>query len=148
MASFYGGRPIPRPSWAGFAVAAAVVVAPVFLIDAGREAVSHRQDRKSGSCRLDLPAATSRQRLRALVTLPINQDPLRLRLEHAQSTGTLVLSDQRRRHRGLACADEAVGGEAGYLIEQVLDWVRSNHWLGLDHDVGFCKRKWYGWHRE
>src|SRR4051812_27672820 len=61
MASFYGGRPIPRPSWAGFAVAAAVVVAPVFLIDAGREAVSHRQDRKSGSCRLDLPAATSRQ---------------------------------------------------------------------------------------
>jgi len=34
-----------------------------------------------------------------------------------------------------ACCDETQDGEAGYLIEQAMDWIRSAQWPALDPNV-------------
>ena len=64
--------------------------------------------------------------------MPAPKDPERLKemrtklLEHLEAS--------------LAWAEEAQESEAAYLIEQALDWVRSNHWPALDPNLEIFRK--------
>ena len=39
-----------------------------------------------------------------------------------------------------ACCDETQDGQAGYLIEQAMDWIRSTQWPTLDPNLERFRR--------